>query len=87
MTQRRIWYFCEQVFKPRGWSATNELVCYRMPENDPRASTWNKKNMFFTELPATDPVSEKAWLASKYRYLRFGKLIIKDAPKEGEELK
>ena len=87
-SQKRIWYFCEQVFKPRGWSAANELVCYRMPEHDPRAATWSqKKHMFFAELPAADGNSEVAWLTSKHRFLRFSKLTVKDAPADGEELK
>jgi len=91
MTQGRFWYFCEQVMKPRGWSAINELVCYRMPENDPRAATlFKRQDMFFAELPATDAASEVAWLTSQHRFLRFSKLTVKDAPADGtagEELK
>lgn len=43
-----------------------------------------KKHMFFAELPVADPNSEQAWLTSKHRFLRFSRLVVKDAPKEGE---
>jgi hypothetical protein len=91
MTQRRLWYFCKQIFTPRGWSGGNELLCYRMAENDPRAAAWLKRqDLFFAELPPTDPISEVAWLTSKHRFLRFSKLTVKDAPADSaasEELK
>ena len=80
--------FCKQEFKPRGWSAVNEMVCYRMADSDPRigawTTDWQTKGWIFGGHPQRDPGSEMAYLRSQVRYERIHKITIKDAPKDGE---
>lgn len=91
MTSRCVWYFCKQEFTPRGWSATNEMVCYRMADSDPRIMNWTKewqtKGLIFGGHPQRDPATELAYLNSQIRYMRIGKLTVEDAPKDDTPLK
>lgn len=65
----------------------NELVCYRMSENDPRIGAWTRnwqtKGFIFDYPYLPDPVTEKAYLGTKSRFLqRISKITVKDAPND-----